>query len=1752
MATPEQAEKRHEHIAVAKAADWKYTPQKPNKGVPVPYWTVSYFDEAVNTAGNSNGRRNDYFISVSRVPTSRGGEAGKGKGVLSNAYMDEFEPKEWSNTLQIDQGKAVFHGHMGTINKGNAPAKVYTNVNPAAAIADRACWEQLQTNMAALGVASKDRMFADPAGCGKDVISGAWNQVAGDVQAAGDLLGSLWGGITAFFSDPLGTAGKAVDGLKKFGTQAYEAGKQVVSVVEGLRNGSITMQDLLDFAGDMLQDGLCDVARQVEEMVKNGKGCEAVGMLLGIAAEQVAIAVATAGAGAAASGAAKGAQVLAKAGIGKGDDIAAAIKKLKDFKKRQKDGHGDGHKPPADPGKKDSSTPGSKAGDACPLCPVVGNPVNPVLGVKVQAGAEELDFELPAPLPLPWQRTYVSSNAHVGWLGQGWTTPLGIHLEERRTQRGPQWVLVDEFGRDIVFPTLRPGESHFHEYEQITLTALETGWLELSPPDQSQHLLLGRLAGQTRRYVLRAIVDRNDNIIRIDYGDDGLPRHITDSAGRVLGLHFETLGTPPADASRRGAAQRLTRIDLLAGPGQRDQPPARTNGQALVVYRYDAGGDLIAVIDRQGQTCRQFEYSNHILTAHTLRSGVRVQYFYDRTEPDGHVLSSQSSTGAHYRFDYRDGHTVVTDQLGRVETYEFDARRQWTGHIDAQGGHTVRELDAFGNLVALTDPAGRTTRYAYDGQGRPVRVQSPQALGQPIPVTSLHHDPASGQVARIISPDGAVTRYRYDERGNLVEAVDALGHSTRYQYDARGLPIAIIDALGKTKHLRYDQTGQLVQYTDCSGQSTHYGYDGWGHIATVTDALGHTTRYQHDALGRLQAVLHPDGAQESFAYDAAGRLVTYTDPLGHTTQYSLAPDGLPLSRRNAEGGELRYEYDSARRLRALFNENNARYDFAYDSLDRLVEETGFDGRNTRYRYDPTGLILAKLENGCLTPQQRLDKRLAQEAGPASPGLPAQRSAPTLDDPWGLGLADETAPLAAPPGHAIATRYLRDAAGRLVEKQVAGSVLDAQEQAQPQYRTTRYAYDEIGRLLEATNGQGSRTRLAYDLLGQLLEETRTGQGLHHSLRHQYDALGNRTQTQLPTGQRLHWLYYGSGHLHQINLDGQVISDMERDALHRETQRTQGALHSRYGYDALGRLTAQAAWRMAAGGAGPGASAPQRPGAWQALGDEVDPKAAHGRPAPAGAPVLGRRYQYDLAGNLASIQDSRHGSTRYQYDRIGRILAATQPGLAERFAFDPAHNMLPVEGANPQGGKMPSTGFIKDNRLEVFEDKRYRYDTHGNLIEKKVGKHTVIALEWDVEHQLRKATVTKAAHTARPVTTATSYRYDAFGRRLEKKDAFGQTRFEWDGNRLLSEQRGSHHQLYVYEADSFAPLAQVDLLAKPTGQPSAQVPAPMEPDPDHDEDDWQPRKAAQALGERMQAFQQQLQARVKGAPTQEAPPAEGEQPANVVRLKDWRVRYYHNDHLGTPRELSDEGGTIVWQAAYRAWGNTLKVEAAPLPQNVDPKQVTEIVEQNLRFQGQYFDEENGLHYNRFRYYEPDVGRFISQDPIGLDGGQNLYQYAPNPNGWIDPWGTKRSARKSTSCRPCPCSSGAQGEAAAIDELKNSGKFKNIWQIQNNSGHGVDIIAERWNGNIVAYEVKTQVGNTGFPSLSQAQKGGQTFVESRLGRAAGGNGQWVNVATGVKDTASDLLDKIRSGGKISGGILQVDCSKGTVGKIFDKKWF
>ena len=116
---------------------------------------------------------------------------------------------------------------------------------------------------------------------------------------------------------------------------------------------------------------------------------------------------------------------------------------------------------------------------------------------------------------------------------------------------------------------------------------------------------------------------------------------------------------------------------------------------------------------------------------------------------------------------------------------------------------------------------------------------------------------------------------------------------------------------------------------------------------------------------------------------------------------------------------------------------------------------------------------------------------------------------------------------------------------------------------------------------------------------------------------------------------------------------------------------------------------------------------------------------------------------------------------------------------------------------------------------------------------------------------------------------------------------------------------------------------------------------------------------------------------------------------------RVDYYRCSHNGMPQALTDEDGKLHWRQDVDTWGET-RSEYADEEGSRWRKIWGGAPEENLRFAGQYLDRETGLHYNTFRYYAPDMGRFITPDPIGLRGGLNLYAYAPNPLSWIDPLG------------------------------------------------------------------------------------------------------------------------------------------------------
>jgi len=535
-------------------------------------------------------------------------------------------------------------------------------------------------------------------------------------------------------------------------------------------------------------------------------------------------------------------------------------------------------------------------------------------------------------------------------------------------------------------------------------------------------------------------------------------------------------------------------------------------------------------------------------------------------------------------------------------------------------------------------------------------------------------------------------------------------------------------------------------------------------------------------------------------------------------------------------------------------------------------------------------------------------------------------------------------------------------------------------------------------------------------------------------------GNRTATVLPDGRQINYLYYGSGHLHQISLDDEVITDIERDKLHREIFHTQGKLASRYELDPLGRLKRQIATLndLTEGGKG-----------------KTKGAAGYGQPA------VKRSYGYDRTGNLTHSTDQRTGTTHFEYDKLGRITKAGN----ELFAFDPAHNILdiPTEKVKPYPTPSPvgegrgegktaaplsdDRSVIPDNRLKTYNGTTYYYDELGNLIHRELADGEVQNYFYDLHDQLVKAEIFKKDGSKE----TWSYTYDALGRRIGKgrlkneevsetsfpHDLSGnglenQTRFVWDGSHLLQEIQPDGRYTYIYtDQDSYEPLAQVR--------------------------DWTTED-----GENRQ-----------------------------------QTRYFHCDQIGIPREMTDKDGNLLWFGNYTGWGR-LKEET----------KVTDSAYQPFRLQNQYADRETGLHYNFFRYYEPDAGRFVNQDPIGLMGGDNLYWFAPNVQMWLDPLGLLG----------IPHFNGRRGEARALFDVARNG-FKNIrTQVPmtvNGQNIIADIVAER-GGKTYVFEskfgsgrlTKNQRASNAFPTgrcanANTSRKGGGTILTSK-GKVVNVNGR------------------------------------------------
>ncbi len=794
---------------------------------------------------------------------------------------------------------------------------------------------------------------------------------------------------------------------------------------------------------------------------------------------------------------------------------------------------------------------GSAGGVACSECPggmAVGNPVNPALGAKVLTGADELDFALPGPLPLAWQRVYSSyvnaeHGAACGLLGYGWKLPLELRvvLQDQRA------VLFDASGRAITFDeVLEPGQTLYSSSENLWLMrgggmvvpdtsfaaaiptelqpwAQQPRWSHIpavlrANPDcviaapgsagagatawvflPAQAAAPATPGGSAPDHVLHALIDRFGRSQCYQWGDEGLQRGrvagITDGSGRRYVLRYERIaqdaGTAQTSAHpllQPDDGVRLVGVDCTFNPLDTGLVPGTApRPQPLVRYRYDSAGNLAEVLGVDGTVLRHLGYDAlHRMTEHQVRQGPRHRYVYE----------DQTALGRRQGWAARPGARVAEQHNEEGLSYFFD----YGGAPVAAGDGPAASVRS---STVVRDSMGRTTTYHFEGEGGLKRL------------------------VRLTAPDGAEQSYRHDSAGRRLSATDALGRTTWWRYDGAGRLLGVQGPDGRSTQQRWGaagsaQDGLLLASQDAAGLRTHYRYDDWGRLVEV-------------------AMLPEGGADEAATLQGLITRFEYAQPqqdagTGAVTfpPHALAWCDQPVAVIDAQGGRSQY---------------------AYNACGQITQHTDCSGHSQTWRHGAWGEVVEAVD--ALGQRTRLHHAMQQGAlrlmGVQHPGNTAVRyrwnetgrmaaiTHGTHDVLEGTGeLAGTSATIA----------YRHDLWGRVVEQVQAG-------------RGVQLRYDVAGRLQELVNENGDVTRFVHDAADRLVQEV----GFDgRSQVYGYDAAGQLTHA-------------GDGHGEGHHPAAGATTGPEIKAVVR----------TRMHYDLGGRLVARVAVRLPAPGAPAGAGA-----------------------------------------------------------------------------------------------------------------------------------------------------------------------------------------------------------------------------------------------------------------------------------------------------------------------------------------------------------------------------------------------------------------------------------------------------------------------------------------------------------------------------------------------------------------------------------
>jgi RHS repeat-associated protein len=585
-------------------------------------------------------------------------------------------------------------------------------------------------------------------------------------------------------------------------------------------------------------------------------------------------------------------------------------------------------------------------------------------------------------------------------------------------------------------------------------------------------------------------------------------------------------------------------------------------------------------------------------------------------------------------------------------------------------------------------------------------------------------------------PRGNV-QYTYDSNGNVASITDGNSHTWNYTYD--------------------NYANMLSQSIQVNGQTatTSYTYNNFGEVLTMTDALGNVTTATYDAHGNLLTVTTPapnpqtPASVTQFAYDAKGELTQIADPLGHPTTLTYYPTGLIQTIADAQNNTTSYAYDQRgnrtsvidpingaahpttftydlmNRLTGINYPDNSSVSFGYDYRGRRTTATDQNNRTTHYGYDDADRLTSVTDPANNLTQYNYDT----ENNLSSINDANNHTTYFQYDAWGR-VTQTTFP------STLYETYGYDGVGNLTSKidrknQTIQYVYDALNRlttkTYPDTTTANFVYDLVGKIKQVTDPTGTYG-FAYDNMGRLTGTTTQYSflpGYNYQNAYAYDAASNRTWLVGPDGSSNQYNYDTLNRLSSLtnSLTGQF--EFSYDALTRRTQLTRpNGINTNYSYDSVSHLLSVL---------------------HQAGSTTLD----------------GAGYGYDAAGNRTSKTNYLNGITEgYTYDLIYELTQVAQGATTtESYTYDNAGNRL-------SSSSVPTYNYNSSNELTSSSSGSYTYDNDGNTLTDASGR----SFTWDFESRLVQAVV--------PGTGTTTFKYDPFGRRIQKSGPLGTTNYLYD--------------------------------------------------------------------------------------------------------------------------------------------------------------------------------------------------------------------------------------------------------------------------------------------------------------------------------------------------------------------------------------